>query len=79
MMAPMLAVLAAVLVLAFPALTLAAAFKDATSYTIPNWISLALIGVFPVAALAVGVPLPQLGLHVVVGFLALIVGSVRCV
>lgn len=74
MMASMLAVLAAVLVLAFPALVITAALRDTVSYTIPNWISLALIGVFPAAALAVGLPLPQLGLHVAVGFLALIAG-----
>jgi prepilin peptidase CpaA len=72
--AHMLAVLAAVLVLAFPALVIVAALRDTVSYTIPNWISLALIGIFPLAALATGLPLPQLGLHVVVGFLALIAG-----
>jgi len=37
-------------VLAFPLLVLAAAVKDLTSYTIPNWISLALLAAFVPAA-----------------------------
>ncbi|HKP77635.1 MAG TPA: pilus assembly protein CpaA, partial [Phenylobacterium sp.] len=60
----MLAVLAAAVALCFSALILAAAVSDATSFTIPNWTSLALLAIFPVAALAVGLPLPALGLHV---------------
>ena len=70
----MLAVLAAAVALCFSALILAAAVSDATSFTIPNWTSLALLAIFPVAALAVGLPLPALGLHVAVGLGALIVG-----
>lgn len=58
---------ATALALAFPALVLAAAAKDATSFTIPNWISLALIAVFPPAALAAGLTLPTIGLNVGVG------------
>ena len=42
------------LVLVFPALVITAALRDVVSYTIPNWISLALIAAFPVAALAQG-------------------------
>jgi prepilin peptidase CpaA len=72
----MLAVLAAALVLCFAALILAAAVSDATSFTIPNWISLALLAIFPLAALAVGLPLPTIGLHLAVGVAALIVGMV---
>lgn len=70
----MLAVLAAALVLCFPALVLAAAVSDATSFTIPNRISLALLAIFPVAGLAVGLPLPTLGLHLAVGLGALVIG-----
>jgi prepilin peptidase CpaA len=69
-------IVTAALVLALPALALVAAFKDATSYTIPNWVSLALIGVFPVAALAVGLPLPAFGLHLALGFAALVAGMI---
>lgn len=70
----MLAVLAAALVLTFPALVLIGAFKDAVSFTIPNWISLALLAIFPVAALAAGLPLPAIGLHFAVGAIALAAG-----
>jgi len=73
-MPPMLALLAVALVLCFPALVLTAAVSDATSFTIPNWIPLALLALFPAAGLAVGVPLPTLGLHLALGFAALIAG-----
>lgn len=68
--------LAAVLVLTFPALMIAGAVRDALSYTIPNWISLALVAAFPIAALAAGVPVPTLALHLGVGVAALAVGMV---
>lgn len=70
----MFALLATLLVLLFPALVLTAAFRDALSFTIPNWIPLALLAVFPVAGLAAGVPLPTLGLHLAVGLGALLIG-----
>jgi len=72
----MFAVLAAAPVLCFCALVLSAAFSDAATFTIPNWIPLALLAIFPVAALAVSLPLPTLGLHVAVGVAALVVGMV---
>jgi prepilin peptidase CpaA len=59
---------------AFPVLAIAAALKDLTSYTIPNGISLALIAAFLVLAAASGLPLPGLGVHLLVGVLALAVG-----
>jgi prepilin peptidase CpaA len=71
----MLALLAAALVLCFPALVLTAAATDVTSFTIPNWIPLALLALFPVAGLAVGVPLPTMGLHLAVALGVLIVGA----
>jgi prepilin peptidase CpaA len=70
----MLPLLAAALILAFTALVLAAALRDAMSFTIPNWISLALAAIFPFAALASGVALPTVGVHVAVGALALAAG-----
>ena len=70
----MIASLQAFAVLTFAALVLAAAAKDLTSYTIPNWISLALLAAFPVAALAAGFSLPQVGVHAAVGIGALLIG-----
>lgn len=72
----MIPLLAAGLALAFPLLLLCAAVKDAVSFTIPNWISLALLAVFPLAALASGAPLPVIGLHLAVGVVALLMGMV---
>ncbi|WP_442958001.1 A24 family peptidase [Phenylobacterium sp.] len=66
--------LAAALVLIFPALLIVAALRDAVSYTIPNWISLGLLAAFPPAALAIGLPLPTIGLHAGLGVLALVAG-----
>ena len=63
--------------IAFPALVLTAAVKDLTSYTIPNWISLALLAAFaPAAGLAwaAGAPLPELAACVGVGAAALLAG-----
>ena len=66
-----------ILLLAFPLLVLAAAVTDAATYTIPNWISLALAGAFVPAAAAAWwaeVPLSVIGLCVGLGFAALILG-----
>ncbi len=71
-----MSIIAAALFLAFPALVLIAAVKDATSFTIPNWISLALVAVFPAAALAAGLPLITIGWHVAVGAAVLVVGMI---
>ena len=65
---------AAALALAFPALAIIAALRDATTMTIPNWISIALVVLFPAAALAAGLPLPTIGLAAAVGFAALLAG-----
>lgn len=61
-------------VLAFPVLVIVAALKDLTSYTIPNWISLALLAAFVPAALIVGAPLQVVGVHVAIALIALIAG-----
>ena len=55
--AAMIHILQTLLVFVFPALVITAALRDVVSYTIPNWISVALIAAFPVAALAQGLPL----------------------
>lgn len=62
------------LLLAFPALVIVAALRDAVSFTIPNWISLALLAVFPAAALASGLPLAGMGAHFAVAAGALVFG-----
>jgi prepilin peptidase CpaA len=62
------------LLLVFPALVVIAALKDVTSFTIPNWISLALIAAFAPAALFSGASLAQIGLCLAVGAGALAAG-----
>lgn len=64
----------AVLLAVFPVLVIVAALRDATSYVIPNWISLALLAAFLPAALVAGLPWPAIGLHVGLGFAALVAG-----
>jgi prepilin peptidase CpaA len=64
-------------VLSFSLLMATAAVKDLTSFTIPNWISLALVaGFVPAsgAALNAGVPLNEILVCLGVGFAALLVG-----
>lgn len=58
----------------FATLLIYAAGKDVTSLTIPNWISLALIGAFPAFAFALGMPLAEIGQHFILGFAVLCVG-----
>jgi prepilin peptidase CpaA len=70
----MIHALATLPLLIFPVLVIAAALRDATSYTIPNWISLALVAGFPLAALTLGLPWPALALNLGVGAAALVVG-----
>lgn len=62
------------LLLVFPALVVVAALRDVTSYTIPNWISLALIGAFVPTMLVLGLPLGAIGQHAGVGAAALVAG-----
>ena len=65
---------AVVLSIGFVALVLTAGFRDALSFTIPNWISLCLATAFPLAALAVGMSWPVMGLNLGIGAAALIAG-----
>lgn len=65
-----------VLLAAFPILVIVGALRDVTTMTIPNWVSLALIGLFFPTALAAGLPLETVGMNVGVGIAALLVGMV---
>lgn len=58
----------------FAVLVLVAAMRDLVSFTIPNWISLALAGAFLPAALIVGLPLPTIAWCGGVGIAMLVVG-----
>ena len=70
----MLAFLQNTLLLAFPALVIIAAMRDASSYTIPNWISLALIAAFFPAAFAWGLPAAVIGQQAGICLIALVMG-----
>ena len=67
----MLSLTATALSLTFPALVLFAAAKDATSFRIPNWISLTLAALFPAAGFVVGLPPQVMALNAGVGALVL--------
>lgn len=60
--------------LAFPALVIIAALRDCATFTIPNWISVALLAFFPAAALACGLPLADIGLGLLLGVGGLLAG-----
>jgi prepilin peptidase CpaA len=53
---------------------IAGAVYDAATLTIPNWISLILIALFPFVAISAGLTWAEAGIHVGVGLAALIVG-----
>ncbi len=59
---------------AFAGLLIYAACSDMARYIIPNWVSIALAVSFPIAALASGMPLPQIGMHLLFGATVLAVG-----
>lgn len=63
----MLSFLVPALAAAFAALVLTGAVRDLISYTIPNWISVAILALLPVAILAADVTLATAGLHVAIG------------
>ncbi len=58
----------------FPALAVWAGLKDATSYTIPNRVTIAVAAAFVPAALIAGLPLPQVGVALLAGLAALVAG-----
>ena len=57
-----------------PALLLAAAGWDLASFTIPNFLQLALVGAFAVFVFASGMAPAMIGSHLLAGFLGLVVG-----
>lgn len=59
----------------FPTLVITAALKDLTSYTIPNWISAALVVSFPLAVVAYGATPMEIGASALVGVAALFAGA----
>ena len=61
---------------AFTGLVVFAACSDMARLIIPNWVSIALAAIFPVAALIAGASLIDVGLHVLFGFGVLAVGFV---
>lgn len=65
--------IASLLCLAFPLLLLFAAWHDVSTMWIPNWVSIALGVAFIPAAMAAGIAMPQIGLHLVVGCVTLLV------
>ena len=62
------------LLFVFPALVVIGAMRDAVSFTIPNWISVALAAAFLPAALLMGAGPAQIGLACLIGLGALIAG-----
>jgi len=66
--------LQAALLTLFPALVIIAALTDATSFTIPNRISLLLLAAYVPASLLLGRPMADMGIDLAVGVAALIAG-----
>ncbi len=60
----------------FTGLVVFAACSDMSRLIIPNWVSIALVAIFPIAALLAGAPLMTIGLHLVFGFGVLAIGFV---
>jgi len=59
---------------AFAGLLIYAASSDIARYIIPNWVSIALVAIFPAAALAHGMAWGEIGMHVVFGAAVLAIG-----
>jgi len=59
---------------ALPLLLVAAAGWDIASFTIPNFVTLALMAVFAVFAIAAGLSAADIGWHVLAGFVGLFIG-----
>jgi prepilin peptidase CpaA len=59
---------------AFAGLLIYAACSDIARMIIPNWVSIAMAGIFPVAALAQGMAFPEIGLHLLFAAGILVVG-----
>jgi prepilin peptidase CpaA len=61
-------------IVALPALLAAAACWDLASFTIPNFLQLALVAAFAVFVAAAGLSVPAIGGHLLAGFIGLCVG-----
>ena len=61
---------------AFFLLCLFASMKDLASLTIPNWVNAGFVLLFFPAALVAGIGWEAFGLHLLIGFVALIVGFI---
>jgi prepilin peptidase CpaA len=59
---------------ALPVLLAAAAGWDLASFTIPNFLPLALLGAFAVFVVAAHLALPAIGAHLLAGFIGLAIG-----
>ncbi len=59
---------------AFAGLLIYAACSDVARLIIPNWVSIALAALFPPLALGLGLPLAEIGVHVLFGLAVLAVG-----
>lgn len=62
--------------LLFPILMVIGGGHDAYDMTIPNWISGLLIVSFIALAFTVGMSLEQLGIHILIGFVMLVIGII---
>jgi prepilin peptidase CpaA len=60
--------------IALPLLLAAAAGWDIASFTIPNFLTLALLGAFAVFAIAAGLSFTLIGWHLLAGLLGLLIG-----
>ena len=60
----------------FAGLLVFAACSDVATMTIPNWVSIVLAALFPVAALVNGMSFADIGLHLAFGAAVLIVGFI---
>jgi prepilin peptidase CpaA len=70
----MLHLIQTLFLLVFPALVVIGAMRDAVSFTIPNWVSIALAAAFLPAAVLMGAGPGQIGLAVLIGLGTLIAG-----
>lgn len=60
----------------FAGLLVYAAFSDMTRLIIPNWVSIALVAIYPFVALALGATLLDAGMHILFGLGVLAIGFV---
>jgi prepilin peptidase CpaA len=64
--------IASLLCLAFPLLLIYAAWHDVSTMWIPNWVSIALGAAFIPTAIAAGLPMGAIGMHLVIGAIVML-------